>query len=783
MALLGSCAYASTVSESNGLWTIENDSLRVIVSPASGLITVRDKVANYDWQQSTPTDSSSSGPRFRRARRLIDGIAFEADFGQTKGKPNTVNVTMSLADHGSDLVIDASMNDMSTEIDSVPFLDPFVFEETSGVLEVADYSNGHLYPLCIEPFPIRDQDCSRMDMPWVGVSNLKSGFGYAMIIDTSDDARLHYVSHKVVDRNYNAPQVVWTGSKGTFAYPRRVIYRFVSKGGYVALAKAFRTYAQSKGMLVTLAEKAKKNPNITRLFGAPDIWGDSSLSFAREAKTAGVEKMLIHGDSIPEEIKSINELGYLTSNYDNYTDIEPLKEGQTVDSSHDVIPDSVVLKADGTRQQAWLTWDKKTQYMKRCPSLWVTAAKKVIPSVLNDHPFMGRFIDVTTAEGLYECYDPNHPLTKTAKRKCGVDLLSYVRSQKLVVGGEHGIWWGVPYEDYIEGMMSGGYTSWPAGYLIHPKTKEDKFAGPNGSSYPSWDMYAKFGIGYQYRIPLWEMVFHDCVVSTWYWGDSSDFLMDAAPEVTARKNAFNILYGTMPMMWANDEGSWKKDRKQFMTTYRNTCKLHEDLAGQELLSHEYLTSDLTVQQTHWSDGTQVTVNFGPKYQNVYLGKSIHSLPMNGFAVKGPNIEQFLEYINGKKVTTIRKKGYLFTDISGTDITMRLVKPDFIRLNIGKGDKPVTIRPGDAGTSWDTETCRAWLLNSKGERVDRIQFKIATEAATPGVQAQGNNPSLVRRGTQAQKTNAFPNYQRHEALVMGPFSEDTAIDLVCRTESN
>jgi hypothetical protein len=36
---------------------------------------------------------------------------------------------------------------------------------------------------------------------------------------------------------------------------------------------------------------------------------------------------------------------------------------------------------------------------------------------------------------------PDHavlPLTKGQKRQCGVDLLGYVRSQGLVVGGEHG---------------------------------------------------------------------------------------------------------------------------------------------------------------------------------------------------------------------------------------------------------------------------------------------------------------------------------------------------------
>ena len=186
---------------------------------------------------------------------------------------------------------------------------------------------------------------------------------------------------------------------------------------------------------------------------------------------------------------------------------------------------------------------------------------------------------MTTAEDLYECYDPHHPLTRGQKRLCGVELLAFMRSQGLVVGGEHGIWWGVPQQDYIEGMMSTGFTSWPAGHLIHPKTKHDSFDTPWGGKYGNWESYEQWGIGHEARVPLWELVFHDCIVTTWYWGDASDFLLDAAPEITPKKDAFNILYGTIPLMWANREGAWHKARDAFLRTYRNTCKLHEAIAA------------------------------------------------------------------------------------------------------------------------------------------------------------------------------------------------------------
>ena len=47
----------------------------------------------------------------------------------------------------------------------------------------------------------------------------------------------------------------------------------------------------------------------------------------------------------------------------------------------------------------------------------------------------------------------------------------------------------------------------------------------------------------QYRLPLWELVYHDCVVAQWYWGDYNNKL----PSLWDKRDLFNVLYGTPPM--------------------------------------------------------------------------------------------------------------------------------------------------------------------------------------------------------------------------------------------
>jgi hypothetical protein len=653
---------AVDVSQKGDQWLIENEQVRVIVDAKAAKLTVQAKEGGGEWMQASAPGAPVRVP-FRDIKALeggARGVGFETDFAAANGQTYTLDVKLTLPEKGADLRVEADMADRTAKIEDIPFLDPFVLDSTSGAIAVADLANGHLYPVDEKPFPRKRFNLWDLDMPWIGVCDVRKGQGYAIIAETPDDAYFEMLTIPRGTREISAPRVVWTQSLRTFRYPRCLLYYFSPRGSYVALAKRYRAYAKEQGLIVPFTEKLKKNPNIERAFGAPDVWGDSTLKFAQEAKAAGVEKMLIEGEASPEVLKAVNELGYLTSRYDCYHDVMPAKTEAEINDHLELVPENVVLMADGERMKAWLTWDKQ-QYMKRCPAFWVRTAKLVIPKDLAEHPYLGRFIDVTTAEGLYECYDPKHPLDRTEKRQCGVDLESYVRSLNLVTGGEHGRWWAVPYLDYVEGMMSGAWTSWPAGYLLRPKTKEQEFTYPSGGKCPKWEVYEKWGIGHQYRAPLWELVFHDCIITTWYWGDSSDYLIVAAPEVTQKKDAFNILYGTMPMMWADKEGSWVNDRDLFLRTYRNTCKLHEVLATAEMVSHEFVTPDRAVQRTRFSDGTEVVVNFGEQPYAAKVGGKSYRLPKNGFAVKGPKIEQSLALVNGKPVTEIKTANYHFTD--------------------------------------------------------------------------------------------------------------------------
>lgn len=725
LLLLAAFGLATLAASAAGPTVLENQALRVEIDAASGRITVNEKSSGQSWQQAPPAKSAAS-PVYRLISSSPAAAVLERAFDAGQGAKLTLQLSFTLpSPAAADLRVEARAADPKQAFGkAVPFIEPFILDAPHGVLAVADYSDGHLYPLDAKPFPRWNFSGDRLDLPWVAMCDLDSGRGYLLLLETVDDAEVAMQRVPLPGgRETMAPRAAWRPQQGVFGYPRALLYHFTAKGGYVALCKRYRQYAQAQGLIVPFTEKIKANPNLARLFGAPDVWGDASPAFARQAKAAGVQKMLIHGrPKTPADMRAVNELGYLTSEYDNYTDIMQVENGK-FDSNHDVLPDSAVMQKSGDRMKAWLTWDKK-QFMKRCPTLWEAAARRTAEKVLAEWPYIGRFIDVTTAEGAYECYDPKHPMTRSQKRDAGTALHRVFRDRGLVMGGEHGIWWCVPVVDYIEGMQSAQYASWPAGYLRHPKTKDEEFTNPNGQKVGKWADYAKWGIGHEWRAPLWELVFHDCIVSTWYWGDSSDFLLDAAPEVTPKKDAFNVLYGTIPLMWANKEGSWRKDRAVFLRTYRNTCKLHEALATAELLTHEFVTPDHAVQRTRFSDGTECLVNFGEQPYRATLGGKTCELPQNGWVVSGPKVRQSLALENGKPVTEIHAPGYAFSDRAGACVALIAEGSGKLRVIVDGPAPRVTVRPAAADPAFKTAGAVLRKLDAQGQPGEAVTLRTA-----------------------------------------------------------
>ncbi len=571
---------------------VHNAALEVEFHAADGTLAVLDRRAGRRWnQQSLTTDLVVKQARATANR--IDLTLFHA--------PSGLDVAVRLQLEPDEPEFTVTLSAEGALPGTLTFPQPFA--GTPGDSLVVPLNEGISYPVddpAISPMRLIAYGGHGICMAFWGLTD--GARGQMAILETPDDVaiRIERLNRKLVI----APS--WEAQRGQFGYPRRVRYIFLAGGGHVAMAKRYRAYAKSIGLFKSLDEKRRFNPNVEHLLGAVNVWcwEKDALAMVRELQAAGIQRILWSNRQDGAGVAAMNALGVLTSRYDIYQDVmDPAnfprlrsihQDWTTAAWPHDIIVDRAgqwikgwgVTAKDGTKLSCGVICDRRA----------LDYARARVPADLADHPYQGRFIDTTTAAPWHECYAPAHPMTRTESKQWKMALLREMsEEQRMVTGCETGHDAAVPYLHFLEGMMSlGPYRVPDAGRSMQQIWTEVP------------ERVAKFQLGHTYRLPLFELVFHECVVSYWYWGDYNNKL----PALWDKRDLFNVLYG-VPPMFMFDRKFWSANRDRFVQSYENTCPIIEKIAAAEMIDHRFLTPDRNVQQTRFANGVAITVNFGP----------------------------------------------------------------------------------------------------------------------------------------------------------------------------
>ena len=568
-----------------------NAALAITLDTAKAAIEVRDlRSGRHYQQQAMPaglllTDAAVAGNELKLSLyHVLSGLPLTAT---VRLDPSQPEFTYETDAHGAMPM-------------ALAFPAPFISQ--AGQRLVVPLNEGISYPVddkSIEPMRLVAYGGHGICMAFWGVTD--GGPGQMAIIETSDDAAIRM--DRVNGMLTVSPE--WDPQRGQFGYARRLRYVFFDKGGHVAMAKRYRAYAHRIGLLKTLDQKRRENPDIDLLIGAVNVWcwDKDAVSIVKDMQAAGIGHILWSGAQSPENIKALNQLGVLTSRYDIYQDVmnpANFKNIKWVDSNWPVAawPADIITTENGSWLRGWAVEGKNNEWYS-CGVINDTRAlgyaRQRIPEDLATHPYRCRFIDTTTAAPWHEDYDKNHPMTRTDSRRAKMALLGYISGEcKLVTGSETGHDAAVPYVDYFEGMLS-----------IAPYRVPDSGRDMERIWTDVPEAVAKFQMGQQYRLPLWELVYHDCVVAHWYWGDYNNKL----PAIWDKRDLFNILYGTVPMFMF-ERPLWEKEKARFVQSYKNICPSARAAGYSEMTDHRFLTTDRNVQQTVFANGMTVTVNFG-----------------------------------------------------------------------------------------------------------------------------------------------------------------------------
>ena len=589
-----------TASDSVQSLLLENAVLKVVFDTMNGTMQVTDKRTNRSWQQS----ATSTNAQFADAKIVNNGKAVTCRMVDLEYMKAPVNIEIRLSDQLPELLM--TLEGSGEMGNRLAFPAPFISQPGERLIVPVNEGIG---------FPVDEPDLPAMHLITYGGHGICMGFwgqvedatgiGHLAIIETSDDAMI------MMERNADGLLQVapaWEPSMGEYRYPRKLRYVFFDEGGYVALCKRYREYAKDIGLWVPFSEKRKKNPNIDLLLGAANIWwweGDK-VAIVCELQEAGIDRILWSSGGTAEELTAMNAMpNVLTSRYDIYQDImDPSRfaelRGVHGDWVTEAWPHDINRLPDGTWRKGWEV-DTRDRNQPRIPCAVICDAKAIpcaikrISEELETKPYRARFIDTTVAAPWFECYDPEHPMTRSDSRRHKMQLLDVMGSGfGLVCGSETGHEASVPYCDFYEGMMSLGPFRVPdAGrnmQRILDEVPKD---------------VAKFQVGEAYRLPLWELVYHDCTVAYWYWGDYNNKL----PSLWRKRDLLNALYGVPPMYMFNRQ-LWRDHKDEFVESYKIAAPVARLTGDSEMTDHRVLTKDRTVQQTEFANGVRVTANFG-----------------------------------------------------------------------------------------------------------------------------------------------------------------------------
>jgi len=604
--LLVVLSYCSSYAIAEKL-SVGNAAISVTVDTDDGTMSVSDKRTGLTWRQKALVKG-----RVTDASQASDGI--EMTWRQP-GLNLDVGVKLRLDADKPEFTVELSAEGGLTSALSFPH--PFVTE--AGTYLVVPMNEGISYPVddeTIKPMWLAAYGGHGICMAFWGVTDGQQG--HMAIIETPDDASIYI--QRADGKLCIEPK--WESQKGNFGYARKLRYVFFDEGGHVAICKRYRLHAEQTGKLKTLEEKRRENPNVDLLIGAVNIWcwENDALTIVRQARSLGINRILWSNRKPPEIIKAMNEMeGVLTSRYDIYQDlmdpqiVKDKLRGAHPDWTQAGWPDDIMLDSNGEPLQGWRVRGKDGQMYPcgvLCDKQALKHAEQRVPAELKTHPYRCRFIDTTTASPWRECYHPEHPMTRSDSRHWKMELLRYMSEKAgLVTGSETGHDAAVPYVHYFEGMLSlGPYRVPDAGRDMRKIWDEVP------------DVVAKFQLGHKYRLPLWELVYHDCVFAQWYWGDYNNKL----PALWQKRDLFNILYGTAPMFMF-DSRLWERNKDRFARSYKNICDVTRAVGYAEMTGHRFLTPDRDVQQTTFGNGVIVTVNFGEKPFRSPDGKEIESM--------------------------------------------------------------------------------------------------------------------------------------------------------------
>lgn len=395
----------------------------------------------------------------------------------------------------------------------------------------------------------------------------------------------------------------------------------------------------------TLDDKIRDNPEIEKLVGGAIFWvwsddmdevmysdyntdispavGEDVLTVAEDLHASGIDRAMM-GFLFAADSKYVEPLykrfGYISTQYDNYNDvfnpamIEKVPSNRARNCDYTArrmkdYPEGVQITPSGRLANAWaLKGFDGEMYPQNtlCPAVAAQRIKEEIPEIIAEYPYYkGRFIDVFGCR-LGECHSDVHPLTMDDTLKVKNGAFMSIEDMGLITGTENGFDGIIEHLAYTEGLHSPVILQIPDSGRKHANMFDDE----------QTEFIGREMMQPSRRVPLWELVYHDALMSYPYWGDSTE----SSPEFTNRRVLFACLFGCPPL-YSFKVSDYEKLKPAILDSYNRICAVHSKIATLKMTDYEVLSDDYMLQRSVFGDKYEIIVNFSDTDRE-YNGKTV-----------------------------------------------------------------------------------------------------------------------------------------------------------------
>jgi hypothetical protein len=439
--------------------TFQNRFLRVDLDAAEVTWSVTEKATGVVWRMA-PSAAQDVTVADTAGNRRAHAFASSADRAVQASRNGLPGACIGLRDLGLGIhafldgralvvEIERCAGDGPAKVRDVLFPRHFLLPRKPGVCSTWTLGQGAIVPATMRGRFHHPEGYSEQEMAFHGAAI--GDCGMVAIAETPFDL---YVAMSHLEGEAPATFFHWLPSLGDLRYTRRVRFTFGRGLDFVQQAKLYRRHVQREGYFVSLADKARGNPNVAKLKGA--AWVNSSTGF-------GLHDQYI---DIYADAPSYDPARFM------------IKENGRPNLLN-VWCGGLCAHLCGTESLKFVRRNfvegVKDQYMyHNSPSIYDLCRP--------DASYLDCFCRI------HECFHPQHPLTRAETAWYQRECLRTVRGhgRKVVQSCEHAKWYAIPDLDFSYGL---GHQK--ADVLVEGGGHETQAIG--------------------LPVPLWNLVFHDAV--------------------------------------------------------------------------------------------------------------------------------------------------------------------------------------------------------------------------------------------------------------------------------